>query len=464
MLDWATFFETILRSTEAHSITNYALYIIAGQFLISIFFLLIGKWRNLTNSTPALLTSIGILGTFVGVVIGLLDFDPKAIDSSIEALLDGLKTAFITSLVGMAAAIIFRLVSILRSLLSRSNEKNDDVIVEPKDILNAISLQSEHLKELKDAISGGEDSSLASQLKLLRSDANDNHRQNTKNFETFSEKLWENLNNVAEMLSKSATEQIIEALKDVIHDFNKNLTDQFGDNFKALDASVAKLVDWQNNYSEQLNEMIKHYAQGVLAITAIETSVTSISNGTKAIPETMAKLQPVLQTNQHQITELSSHLEAFKEIKEKAVSAFPEIQKHVEKTVLEITKSSDKASEGYQALVDNTSSVQRTFEQQIATMQDQLQSTVSKYVEKQQHEMEKCFLTLEQEINKTAEQTSSRMDDNIQKIDDALADEVSKAMSHMGKSLGSISNQFVQDYTRLVDDMQKVTNQAKRLN
>jgi hypothetical protein len=32
--------------------------------------------------------------------------------------------------------------------------------------------------------------------------------------------------------SKGATEEIIKALQDVIQDFNTNLTEQFGDNFK----------------------------------------------------------------------------------------------------------------------------------------------------------------------------------------------------------------------------------------
>lgn len=50
------------------------------------------------------------------------------------------------------------------------------------------------------------------------------------------------LDDVGETLSRSATEQVIEAFQQVIVDFNQNLTEQFGDNFKALDASVGKLV------------------------------------------------------------------------------------------------------------------------------------------------------------------------------------------------------------------------------
>ncbi len=45
--------------------------------------------------------ALGILGTFIGIIIGLLNFNTESIDTSIPVLLGGLKTAFITSIVGM---------------------------------------------------------------------------------------------------------------------------------------------------------------------------------------------------------------------------------------------------------------------------------------------------------------------------------------------------------------------------
>ncbi len=51
--------------------------------------------------------ALGILGTFIGIIIGLLNFNTESIDTSIPVLLGGLKTAFITSIVGMFFAILF---------------------------------------------------------------------------------------------------------------------------------------------------------------------------------------------------------------------------------------------------------------------------------------------------------------------------------------------------------------------
>ena len=64
---------------------------------------------------PAMLTTIGILGTFAGISLGLVGLDYGAGQSSGELLiaakelLSGMKTAFITSLFGMLAALGFML-------------------------------------------------------------------------------------------------------------------------------------------------------------------------------------------------------------------------------------------------------------------------------------------------------------------------------------------------------------------
>ena len=48
------------------------------------------------DSIPTVFTTLGILGTFVGIYFGLRQFYVKNITGSIPTLLDGLKTAFTT--------------------------------------------------------------------------------------------------------------------------------------------------------------------------------------------------------------------------------------------------------------------------------------------------------------------------------------------------------------------------------
>jgi hypothetical protein len=50
------------------------------------------------------IVSVGVLGTFVGIFIGLQAFDPNDIVDSVNDILLGLKTAFFTSIVGMSVS------------------------------------------------------------------------------------------------------------------------------------------------------------------------------------------------------------------------------------------------------------------------------------------------------------------------------------------------------------------------
>jgi hypothetical protein len=62
---------------------------------------------------PSLLTSLGILGTFIGMMQGLTNMnfaDSSTTISSIPTLLDGMRFAFVTSIVGIICSITFNVV------------------------------------------------------------------------------------------------------------------------------------------------------------------------------------------------------------------------------------------------------------------------------------------------------------------------------------------------------------------
>jgi len=60
------------------------------------------------------IVSVGVLGTFVGIFIGLQGFDPEDIINSVNKILSGLKTAFFTSIVGMSVALILSIIQTLK--------------------------------------------------------------------------------------------------------------------------------------------------------------------------------------------------------------------------------------------------------------------------------------------------------------------------------------------------------------
>src|SRR5690606_19548388 len=195
---------------------------------------------------------------------------------------------------------------------------------------------------LAKAIGGETEGSLVGQAKLMRSDLRDFQSQNAERQREFAEKLWAQLRDFADMMSRSATEQVINALKEVIVEFNTRLTEQFGENFKRLDESVKKLVDWQAEYRQQMEQMIELYGEGVRSIDSTKIAVEGIRSEASRIPEDMRALAGVLEVKQHQITELNRHLEAFTQVRDAAVAAVPQIQAQVDDVGRQLRDGAEK--------------------------------------------------------------------------------------------------------------------------
>jgi len=69
-------------------------------------------FATLADSVPGVMVSLGFLGTLVGIVMGLSDINMSSADMSMESitrLLQGMKYAFTTSIVGVVASLIFQL-------------------------------------------------------------------------------------------------------------------------------------------------------------------------------------------------------------------------------------------------------------------------------------------------------------------------------------------------------------------
>ncbi|EKO3895525.1 hypothetical protein GCS56_002974 [Vibrio metschnikovii] len=415
------FISSFIASYSAASISDAFIFTILLLFIVSLVFAFQGKFPRFTASSTNILTSLGILGTFTGIVVGLMEFDPTNIDGSIESLLAGLKTAFLTSLVGMAASIIYK------AFLGTIPQKAQETVktIGPEEIYSVMSAQLKASNELLSAIKGDEDSSLTSQIKNLRIDINDGNRSLGLHMEKaadsrdqFQIRLWQKMDEFGELLSKSATEQVINALKEVIVEFNDKLTEQFGENFKRLDESVKKLVDWQENYKNQLEDMGLKYQLGVEAITSTEKSVASINQRAETIPATMEKLHQVMTLGHEQVTELEHRLEAFKDLRDKAVEAMPLIKEQIDSTMTVIGDSVKAASIHYESMLEESQKVIDNFS-----------STANQSVE-----------LMRTNLESGAETVSKQLIESSQTLGGKLAEASSDIQEQVGTATGGLSN------------------------
>lgn len=466
-----------------------------------------GKRKRFIEYAPTLMTSLGILGTFWGVVLGLLNFDTLNIDSSIPNLLSGLKTAFVTSILGMLASIFFNALDSWRFA-----DKRDEEDAEQKNIYELILKQNEILSEIKHGLADSEDDTLTGQLKLLRTDLHDHSHE-------FDSMLWKKLDEFSNKAYQGATEHIVEALRSVVIDFNNKLTEQFGENFKALDASVKSLVDWQGTYKEQLALMDTQFRQSVESLASVSEVVVVISEHCKSIPVTMTELQSIIQTNQHQLAELERHLEAFVLMRDQAIIAVPLLREGIEGIGSLMTSSADNLQDvleqSGQRMLINAERINQTTENNIKQMSESIQhgmtllenmgnqllhgndkmcAAMGQGVQQISNELlsgnEKMRVALEREVQQISNELTSGNDrmrtsmenshnelqativksisifnDTIHKqhhaFEKATEQEITRELEIMGKALIQISQGFVNNYEQLINNYKNVMPEMK---
>ena len=247
--------------------------------------------KNVFKDYKPIIISIGILGTFIGIFCGLWNFNTKNISESVPSLLEGLKLAFITSILGMG-------VSIILSFIENSKKK----------LLDDNSNENLNIKILKDILKEQKEASKTTNLihqSIIHSEENLNNHFNSVN---------KSLKKALDTLSKGATQEIITALEKVISDFNKNLIEQFGDNFKQLNESVKKMIIWQENYKIAIEQIEKSLQTALTNIEKTAHYTQKFTTNYEKISIVNKDLHQIIKTNQNQINNIENHLKNLKKI------------------------------------------------------------------------------------------------------------------------------------------------------
>ena len=448
------------------------------------------SWSIHTNTAASILTIVGVLGTFIGIYVGLQEFDTEDLQNSIRELLDGLKLAFGTSIVGIASALLLKgIISPLIQTLQRRDDqdpikeiidkfifalenvetsgesnlsskldglikaiKNEDrdtgtVLGGIDDIKTALTGETERaiptqLQNLVEVVSesrlniiekslSDEEGNLLTELRSLRKEYSTKQNELREEFQQFSK-------NVAESVAKLATDELIEALKKVIEEFNAKIQEQFGENFKHLNEAVGRTVEWQEQYRQQMDELADEFriaAQSIeqsrAALAATAQSLMTIEDQSESLVSIAEKLDPILHT-------LNDQLEAFSELRQKALAAFPEIEDRLNglttkfsSVVQSAIKDSHESMEGQRTeLETQTNLLKKTVEDTAK----ELGNTVERNREDIENHVNVLHNALRREVNT---------------LNESLREELANSLQTLASHFESLSSGFVQNYTEL---------------
>jgi hypothetical protein len=280
------------------------------------------QWsRKSVTLGPTLLTTLGIFFCFSGIAWGLLDFDPGDIKGSVPHLLRGIRTSFWASVFGIGWALTIK----LRVLLRGSPPLAKDGAT-PGATVDDLA---EHLSRLNRSIAGTDDAILLSQVKLLRTDANARLDRLRQSFERYAERIAED-----------NSRALIKALSEVIRDFNAKLNEQFGENFRQLNAGVEKLVVWQKQYEQQLNALIEQETMTRKSMTEASLRYVDLVSKSAVFTATAESLRDLLVANEARTQQLYSSLWSLSEAVTTAATSLPRLERKISETTSKSTKVS----------------------------------------------------------------------------------------------------------------------------
>ena len=106
--------------------------------VLTVYFQFFRYSSRTAESAPTILTSIGIFGTFLGVAIGLNNFDTSQLQESVPQLLSGLKTAFWSSIAGLLGALTIKFRAVMDATHGEEHHQRTASIDDLNDSMQAI--------------------------------------------------------------------------------------------------------------------------------------------------------------------------------------------------------------------------------------------------------------------------------------------------------------------------------------
>lgn len=258
------------------------------------------------ESIPSVFTTLGLFGTFLGIFFGLLNFDVNDITNSIPKLLEGLQTAFLTSILGIVFALISSRISkiVLRIAENEQQGKSNDElsalnrVIEVltsgnqqaerqasllentvKVISDSSTKNNENFKKLNASLIGETDDSISTQLVKLRNlfnEVNDSNVKQNKALESIQASLGGNnetslLTQIQKLRSEQNeyskdTKKYIEWIVESMGNNSKIIHDKF-DEFAELlaknntEALVEVMKAATEQFNAQMSELINKLVQ-----------------------------------------------------------------------------------------------------------------------------------------------------------------------------------------------------------
>jgi ABC-type transporter Mla subunit MlaD len=287
------------------------------------------------------------------------------------------------------------------------------------------------LSALQRSLSGTEEGTLLTQLKLMRQEQTDELSKLRKAFETFAEKMAED-----------GSKALIDALRAVIADFNAQINEQFGENFKQLNQAVEHLVVWQQQYRVELDKMQAVQQKAAADMQLAGKQLSSMVERASAFADTAASLDRLL-------TGLAQQYTIIEQSQKSLVSVLSEMKDVAPQFSRKLEELADSMRTGVAKVQGDVSEVIRNFGAQHQSSSAELKQLLTDTLRKSQTDVNDQMLKGLEAVRQS-----------VLTLDKGLQEELTKSLETLGRQLASLSEKFVADYGPLTDRLREVVRLA----
>ena len=448
-------------------------------------------------------STIGVLGTFVGISIGLWKFNPNNITSSVPLLLSGMKIAFATSIIGMAASIFMKYIALknedeeniddimelFNTMIAESRNVNNTLIENQKqteNVLNKVSeiwashqenltveLKSEILNLNNNTISKqeeliGEFKKLGECFTLLNSGVNnlltwqENYKETIENTTKELEIVIQTIHNADESIesiskNSSLIKENNENLSEVLKEINKTQNVIIDSN-----KSIIEISNTAKESIPQINEHFTNIDNRTKESTAyLQTLISENLNNIKSYLEKITEdvlsktTQSIYENNRQFKYEISEHISQCKMLIYSLKDLIPDINEHLLSTQKRFNKTLIHFNEEVQnSFKENTYEINKQVQllkENTANINNTLDDTISESTKR----LENITVATSNQIKTMAEEMEKLCVRKIEKLDNTLIEEFTDALSCLAGQLVTISEGFSEDYYRLLEELKE---------
>jgi len=399
-------------------------------------------WNRNRAAIVNVLPGLGIFGTFLGIVYSLMSLDFMDIRNSLPRLMEGMSIGFISSLLGLGIA------NVLRIYLEMTNKMTEEASL--SSVVEMLSKNNDYISNLTNTLLDEESNPVVKQVKNLRLEMNEKSVQLINEFKNFAETQAENNAN-----------SLIEALEQVMRDFNTKITEQFGDNFKRLNEAVGRMLEWQEKYYKQIEFITNQLDDNAKLMEKNREIITDVSEKYSSGIELSSKLEGAIDNLELQRKTLEEDLEKFAMLTDEAGKVFPVIENNIKDLTESFTDSVNKSSENIEGIItsqkDSMDGLMDSFDDSIKEVSNNIEQIVAS----QEEGIKGLTVSLNESINKTTENIESivsSQEDNITGLTKSLSDNISKSTENIESVVMSQKNQIEDNINKVNKIYEKSLN------